>query len=220
MFQAITMTDALSVWIDSPSEDRLGYGGSSRVQIMANPPSAVVDWREGGDGYEIVLLGGLWPDDDELRCMVLGLVPNSPEAEAFISEQLPNPDELDPIDALRKVVTVMPLFGGCVRRMLFVAEGTPRYIQETIAPGTAAITGRTLKKMAFGEWRLMLDLALRKAGLPMSEDLDSVVSLADLEEWHGDGSRESTIEGAVDEIRTRRNGQSVSDQHVAGDDTS
>ena len=203
MFQAVTMTDAQSVWVDSPSEDRLGFGASSRVQITANP-DGLVDWREPGDGYEVALTGGLWPDDNEIRCMVLGVVPGSAEAEAFMSAE-----------AMRKAVQIMPLFGGCTRRMVFVADGTPRYVPNTVAPGTAAISSKTLVKMGFGEWRLMLDLALRKAGLPMTEAAFDTVTMDELEQQHDNGT---TIEEAVHEYR-RRSNQPVSDQHDAGTDT-
>lgn len=224
-YQPVTMTDAQSIWVDSPNESILGFGNSTRVQITANP-GGVFDNKEKGDAYEAVLQQGLWPDDDELRYMVLGVPPGTPEAEAFMAVLAPVP--MDTVAepptkeyiqrtgkrVLREAVRLMPLFGGCVQRMIFVKPDTPRYVQDTVMPGTAAITGRTLVKMSFGEWRLKLDLALRKAGLPMTEDLEGL-TIQDFEEFHEAGM---TIEEAVDDINTRLAGP-ASDGDDAGDPT-
>ena len=174
MFQPLEVTESRTIWIDSPGNDRLGFQDSSRVQIDRSPVGTG-DFSEPGDGFKATLLGGMWPDDDELRLLVVGVVPGSPQAANLIDSLVS--DKGDYIESvseegwkiLRSMVQIMPSWSGQQERAMFVLPGLPRVKPETVK--TAAVNSEPDRKMSFDMWRIQVDMKLVASGLGGTEGL-------------------------------------------------
>ena len=205
MFQPIEVTGARSVWLDSPTDDAdnvlmLGFANSCRVQIDVNP-AGMSDWQEEGDCYRVTLLGGLWPDDDELRLMVLGVIPDSDQSKAYLNAVLPDEARavatstalrmavgtgtLDPkhqqdfVDAAIKQAA-MALLKAHILIMPAWANDKQRDI--FVRVGLPKVQPATIKSEAedvneqqsalpFGMWLLQVEAALGVAGITVSDTL-------------------------------------------------
>lgn len=191
MYQPIEVTAARTVWIDSPSEDRLGFHNSSRVQIDRDP-TGVTDWKEPGDAYRATLMSGMWPDDDELRMLVVGVVPGSPNGDAYLEQLVPpgtvvkwtKPKGNDAVDItkaykakahqaagmeiLAKAVTIMPAWQGQTIRSIFVRSGTPHGKPQTVVTESQE---KPERKMTFDMWRIQVDMKLVASGRPGTDEL-------------------------------------------------
>lgn len=178
MYQPIEVTSARTVWIDSPSEERLGFYGSSRVQIDRDP-TGLTDWKEPGDPYRATLMSGMWPDDDELRLLVVGVVPGSSDAEYYLREL--HPDDVKApkgqltgnlrkdatthlkyhtnagMDVLRELVQIMPAWSGQTQRSIFVRLGTPCGTPQTVVTESQQEPDR---RLTFDMWRIQVDAML------------------------------------------------------------
>lgn len=189
MFQPLEVTESRTIWIDSPSDDRLGFQDSSRVQIDRSPVGTG-DFSEPGDGFKATLLGGMWPDDDELRLLVVGIVPGSEMASDYLKQLVPADiqmaavvqDDIGITDAaleegfrikgmeiLRGLVQIMPSWSGQQERAMFVLPGLPRIKPETIK--TAAENSEPQPKMSFDMWRIQVDMKLIASGRGGTDEL-------------------------------------------------
>lgn len=223
-FQAIEMNEVRSVWVESPlPELGMGFLKSTRVEILLNP-DGVSDWSEPGTAYKAVLMAGLWPDDHELALMVLGYVPGSSEAADFLTSLVDTTDDLvydlnDAYIQLLKGVQIMPVWGAGQReRMLFVLKAFASGTSKDNAPNMQR-TGtqvRSASQMGFEQWKLMLDLALTKAGTSMSDILidDDWITDDDLHGWHDNNIN---VEGTVIEIARRIKGSESVDANENDD---
>lgn len=189
MFQPLEVTDARTLWIDSPNTERLGFQDSSRVQIDKDPVGTG-DFAESGDGFKAKLLGGMWPDDDELRLLVVGVVPGSKMAHSYLRRLVPADiqmaaivqDDIGVTDAaleegfrvkgmeiLRSLVQIMPSWGGQQERVMFVSSALLRVKPETVK--TAAVNLEPERKMSFDMWRIQVDMKLVASGRPGTDEL-------------------------------------------------
>lgn len=169
MYQPIEVTSARTVWIDSPSEERLGFHDSSRVQIDRDP-TGVTDWNEPGEAYQATLMGGMWPDDDELRLLVVGVVPGGEQADAYLyqlvsgsGKTLSDDDNPRAIawDIIRTAVDIMPAWQGQSQRSIFVRLGTLRGTPQTVITESQKEPDRSL---TFDMWRIQVDAKLIASG--------------------------------------------------------
>jgi len=184
IYQPIETTAARTIWIDSLDENRLGFQDSSRVQIDRDPVG-VTDWKEPGDAFKATLLGGMWPDDDELRLLVVGVVPGGEMAHNYLGKLVPvgtklktddlpfEPEELYKaqgkqlenigMEILRSLVQIMPAWLGQMQRSIFVSAKAPH-----ANPQTVKAEATTLKepehKMTFDMFRIQVDALLIAAG--------------------------------------------------------
>lgn len=196
MFQPLEVTEARTIWIDSPSDDRLGFQDSSRVQIDRSPMSTG-DFSEPCDGFKATLLGGMWPDDDELRLLVVGIVPGSEMALNYLKRLVPADiqmaavvqDDIGVTDAaleegfrvkgmeiLRSLVQIMPSWSGQQERAMFVLPGLLRVKPETVKSAsqrgsTAAVNKESKSKMSFDMWRIQVDMKLVASGCTGTDEL-------------------------------------------------
>lgn len=176
MFQPLEVTEARTIWIDSPSDDRLGFQDSSRVQIDRDP-IGTSDFSEAGDGFKATLLGGMWPDDDELRLLVVGVVPGSEDETKYllslVRDMTFDEDDIawseEALTRLRKLIQIMPSWGGQRERAMFVMPGLPRIKPETVK--TAAENREPDRKMSFDMWRIQVDMKLVASGRPGTDEL-------------------------------------------------
>lgn len=178
MFQPLEVTEARTLWIDSPSTERLGFQDSSRVQIDRDSVGTG-DFTETGDGFKAKLLGGMWPDDDELRLLVVGVVPNSEQADAYLfllvkHNTSPTDDFSDgpremAWNILRSLVQIMPAWAGQQERTIFVSSTLSRVKPETVK--TAAVNREPDRKMSFDMWRIQVDMKLVASGRPGTDEL-------------------------------------------------
>jgi len=180
MFQPLEVTDARTLWIDSPSTERLGFQDSSRVQIDKDPVGTG-DFTEAGDGFKAKLLGGMWPDDDELRLLVVGVVPGSEMALVYLNQLVsanmqmaalikdgitltcPSLEEelrVKGMGILRPLVQIMPAWAGQQERTIFVSSTLPRIKPETVK--TAAVNSELNpdRKLSFNMFRIQVDAML------------------------------------------------------------
>lgn len=186
MYQPIETSAARTIWIDSPTQEMLGFANSSRVQIDRDPTGAL-DWESAqtkGEAFRATLMGGMWPDDDELRLLVVGVVPGSDDAKAYLQHIIPNttpldisPDDVDNIKVteaailkqgwkiLKQQVLIMPAFGGSLTKSIFVKLGTPiAEVQDIKAAATDPTPDpRPEKKISFDMWRIQVDMKLLRA---------------------------------------------------------
>lgn len=197
MFQPLEVTEARTIWIDSPTNERLGFQDSSRVQIERDPVSTG-DFSEEGEGYKATLLGGMWPDDDELRLLAVGVVPGTPNADVYLGWLVPDAvrmglvqkeveGEIDPaleaaiidhgMGVLRKKVQIMPSWSGQRERVLFIQSGLKLTKPDTIK--SAALNREAQPKMSFDMFRIQVDALLIGRGYKASD------------EWMQQGSGES-----------------------------
>lgn len=216
MFQCVEMTEARSVWVDSPTpEFGMGFLQSTRVEIVLNP-DGVSDWKEPGTAYMCTLMAGLWPDKDELALMVLGYSPGSEEALQFLRALVPDIPDLaiagDAIDAAHKAllegVKIMPVWDQAVTRMVFVTgaftRGTAK--DDSLNLQRTGAGGQQPGEMSFDHWHLMLDLALKKRGLFMvGEMCGQAMTNEILREKHSKGSTVEEIANAIQELTKRDN---------------
>lgn len=175
MFQPLEVTEVRTIWIDSPGDDRLGFQDSSRVQIDRNP-IGTGDFSEPGDGFKATLLGGMWPDDDELRLLVVGIVPGSPQAANLIDSLVSDKgDDIEDVAAegwkiLRSLVQIMPSWSGQQVRAMFVMPGLTRVRPETVK--TAAVNSEPDRKLSFDMFRVQVDAMLIARGKPATDTWD------------------------------------------------
>ena len=203
MFQPLEVTEARTIWIDSPGNDRsgeaarLGFQDSSRVQIDRDPVGTG-DFSETGDGFKATLLGGMWPDDDELRLLVVGIVPDSEKAEAYLNHLVNHKtfptDYQDAAkevawDIMRGLVQIMPSWGGQQERVMFVSSKLPRVKPETVK--TAAVNSEPDRKLSFDMFRIQVDAMLIANKQEPSDKWKGDVghaSLSVMRRWHKNGA--------------------------------
>lgn len=170
----------------------LGFANSSRVQIDRDPTGAL-EWeteQTKGDAFKATLMSGLWPDDDELRLLVVGIIPGSDNAKAYLQHIIPNTTPLDissnDVDnikvteaailaqgwkILNSLVLIMPAFGGSLVKSIFVKAGTPMAeVQDVKTAATDPIPEP--KKISFDMWRIQVDVGLAIKNLPYTDQWD------------------------------------------------
>ena len=205
MYQPIETTAARTIWIDSPTEERLGFQDSSRVQIDRDP-TGVTDWKEPGDAFRATLMGGMWPDDDELRLLVVGVVPHSAQAEHYLlmggqrhiaGETLTSRNACVPgtdstqergMERLRDAVQIMPAWAGQKERSIFVRQGTPRAEPSTVLTEATGITApkQAQRTLTFDMWRIQVDGLLIGRGEQATDNI-LPTGIQHMEDCHDNG---------------------------------
>lgn len=194
MFQCIELNETRSVWVDAAvPELGMGHFASSRIEIKLDP-AGVSDWKEKGVAYKCVLLGGLWPDDDEIRLMILGYSPGSTESDNFLralgrrSTLTKEEWKAEGKIVLMEGIQLMPVWAQARERMAFVSGAFTRGTAQDEA-GNYQRTGtpdRTKPDaLSFDHWRTLVDVELHKLGVPLTGDEE----LEDLKIVHGEGTK-------------------------------
>ncbi len=200
MFRPIETNDVRTVWIDSIDEFTLGFENSTRV----------VTNRRTDTEYECELLSGLWPDDHELVLMCLNREPDHEESDIFMREFIPDDDEHaehieidESYDAptrekmltkyargfLIKKASIFPPIHGMKMRTIVLDEMLVRQRVDTFNTASGGMIGDP-DRMAFDEWRIRLDVALKVSKLPTTETMPEGVfkeGLSSLRELHDKG---------------------------------
>lgn len=223
MYQAIETTEARTVWVSSDApEFGMGFLRATRVEVILNP-DGVSDWNEPGSAYQCNLMSGLWPDKHDIALMVLGYSPDSQEADTFLAQlaELDLGDNFDwkasAYERLLKGVRVMPVWGNATTRMVFVTGAFMRGTAKDDAPNLNR-TGPGAQRpaeMAFDHWKLMLDLELKKRGLPFVDD----ATLTDdkLRKCHSSGMTIKDTANAIESTRLAQGSEPVDARPDAAD---
>lgn len=183
MFVPIETSGARTVWIDSIDENQIGFADSSRVEIRRSNTA----FGEEGDAFEAHLLGGMWPDDDELMLLAVGVPPATPQAHEYLlrigelhltgevltSERArvpgTEPTEQRGMERLREMVSLMPAWSGQMTRSILVAPNTPRLDPESMRK---QMEEEKEKKASFDSWRLNVDVKMSTLGAGSTDDLE------------------------------------------------